>query len=143
MLRNFSFAFVRSRQLLGMASYLAKHHSHPDLESQSNLYEYLVKIPMHIMKGVRSVAGEPVAKEYLNTWIANELGYDIGKQRRLVAAGLAREAIANAYLATQAVIVHLNDRYRIFATGPRAEADLWRHFEISATARGTSWGGRP
>jgi hypothetical protein len=129
MLRNFSFAFVRLRQLLGMAGYLAKHKVHPDIEATSNLYEYLIKIPMHIMKGVRSVAYEPVGKEFLSSWIRDELGYDLADQLALVKTGRADEAIANAYLATQGVITQLNEQYRLYEAVPRHEADLWRYME--------------
>ncbi len=129
MLRNFSFAFVRLRQLLGMAAYLSKHGVHPDLGSQSNLYEYLIKIPMHIMKGVRQVAGEPIDKDYLNSWTTRSLGYDIQDQLRSIGARRADRAIANAYLATHGVVAHLNERYKVFEPVPQAVGDLWRHLE--------------
>jgi hypothetical protein len=114
MIRNFSFAFIRLRQLLGMAGYLARQKTHGGLDGQTNLYEYFVKIPMHIMKGVRSVAHEPISKEYINSWTASELGYDLTDQMALIRARRFTEAIANAYLATHSVISHLNDRYQIF-----------------------------
>ena len=114
MVRNFSFAFIRLRQLLGMAGYLARQKTHGGLQDQTNLYEYFVKIPMHIMKGVRSVAREPISKEYINAWTAAELGYDLKDQMALLRARRFTEAIANAYLATHGVISHLNERYQIF-----------------------------
>lgn len=114
MVRNFSFAFIRLRQLLGMAGYLSKQKVHGGLLDQTNLYDYFVKIPMHIMKGVRSVAREPISKEYINAWTAAELGYDLNEQMALLKGRRFAEAIANAYLATHGVITHLNDRYRVF-----------------------------
>src|SRR5215471_16869995 len=51
MIRNFSFAFIRLRQLLGMAGYLSSEKCHSGIQNQTNLYEYFIKIPMHIMKG--------------------------------------------------------------------------------------------
>ncbi len=114
MLRNFSFAFIRLRQLLGMAGYLAKQKTHGGLQNATNLYEYFVKIPMHIMKGVRSVAHESISKEYINSWTADALGYDLNEQLLLLKHGRFSEAISNAYLATQDVITHLNMRYQIF-----------------------------
>jgi hypothetical protein len=117
MVRNFSFAFIRLRQLLGMAGYLARQKTHGGLQNQTNLYEYFVKIPMHIMKGVRSVAHEPISKEYINAWTASELGYDLKDQMALLTARRFTEAIANAYLATHSVIYRLNDRYQIFDGG--------------------------
>jgi hypothetical protein len=117
MVRNFSFAFIRLRQLLGMAGFLARQKTHGGLQDQTNLYEYFVKIPMHIMKGVRSVAREPISKEYINAWTAAELGYDLKDQMALLRARRFTEAIANAYLATHGVISHLNERYQIFDGG--------------------------
>lgn len=114
MIRNFSFAFVRLRQLLGMAGYLSSAKRHTGLQEQTNLYEYFVKIPMHIMKGVRSVVNEPISKEYINAWMASELGYDLTEQMALIRAKNFTEAIANAYLATQGVIFHLNSCYKVF-----------------------------
>lgn len=114
MVRNFSFAFIRLRQLLGMAGYLAKQKLHSGLQNPMNLYEYFVKIPMHIMKGVRSVAHEPISKEYINAWTAEALGYDLNDQLFLLSKGQFAEAIANSYLATHGVITHLNDCYEVF-----------------------------
>lgn len=114
MLRNFSFAFIRLRQLLGMAGYLAKRKTHGGLQNAANLYEYFVKIPMHIMKGVRSVAHEPISKEYINSWTSEALGYDLNEQLLLLNQGRVSEAISNAYLATHDVMSHLNKRYEVF-----------------------------
>lgn len=114
MLRNFSFAYIRLRQLLGMAGYLALQKMHGGLQDQTNLYQYFVKIPMHIMKGVLSVAYEPIAKERINAFTVKELGYDLDEQSALLNAGRFAEAVSNAYLATQGVITHLNDRYGLF-----------------------------
>jgi hypothetical protein len=120
MVRNFSFAFIRLRQLLGMAGYLSKQKLHSGLQNQTNLYEYFVKIPMHIMKGVRSVAHEPIAKEYINDWTAAELGYNLNEQMTLLRMRCFMEAIANAYLATHGVISHLNDYYNVFESDASA-----------------------
>jgi hypothetical protein len=114
MMRNFSFAFIRLRQLLGMAGYLSSEKRHAGLNEQTNLYEYFVKIPMHIMKGVRSVVHEPISKEYINAWTASELGYDLTEQMALIRDKHFTQAIANAYLATHGVISYLNGCYNVF-----------------------------
>lgn len=116
--RNFSFAFIRLRQLLGMAAFLVERGRHAGLEGKESLYNYFVKIPMHIMKGVLSVVGEPVAKEQLHSWMDAELGYDLTAQEALCLTGHLWEAIARAYLATYDVIGHLNDRYGLFSLDP-------------------------
>lgn len=124
-IRNFSFGFIRMRQLLGMAAFLARHGVHEDLDDQRNLYEYFIKIPMHIMKGILSVAGEPVAKEKINACIAKELGYDIREQIILIEKQACSEAISNAHLGTMKVMEDLNTRYKVFETVPRSLSDIW------------------
>jgi hypothetical protein len=131
MIRNFSFAFIRLRQLLGMAGYLAQEGIHYGLDGKRSLYQYFLKIPMHIMKGVRSVLKEPIAKEYLNAWSANKLGYDYKEQIALCENGKTWEAVANAYFATQAAISHLNNCYKVFKTVPVDASLLWSQLESS------------
>jgi hypothetical protein len=126
MVRNFSFAFIRLRQLLGMAGYLAIARLHPGLHLQSNLYEYFIKIPMHVMKGVLSIAREPIAKDHINRWTAASLGYDLADQASLVETGRMQDAIANAYHATRGVVSHLNSRFGVFERVPRNQADVAR-----------------
>lgn len=127
LLRNFSFGFIRLRQLLGMAGYLSKAGIHGGLINQTNLYEYFVKIPMHVMKGILSVVNEPIAKEIINDWTHKELGYDLDKQMKLIASGQLTDAIANAYFATYKVLERLNERYQVYEQVPRKEADLWSY----------------
>jgi hypothetical protein len=134
MARNFSFAFIRLRQLLGMAGYLALAKVHAGLHLQSNLYEYFIKIPMHVMKGVLSVAREPIAKDLINDWTTRELGYDLADQAALVAQGRMQDAIASAYHATRGVVSHLNDRFGVFEVVPRRDADLWRSLGPASSA---------
>jgi hypothetical protein len=102
------------RQLLGMAGYLSRHGVHPDLGPQSNLYEYLVKIPAHIMKGVLQAAGANVDKDQLNAWTTDQLGYDVATQLAAIRARRADRAITEAYLATHGVIAHLNHEYQVY-----------------------------
>ena len=110
-----------------MAGYLSSEKCHSGLQNQTNLYEYFIKIPMHIMKGVRSVVFEPISKEYINAWTATQLGYDLIEQMELVRAKDFTKAIANAYLATHGVISYLNRRYEVFDDGP-----LERRIHLSA-----------
>lgn len=137
MLRNFSFGFIRLRQLLGMSAYLADHRVHAGLRDHRNLYEYFAKIPMHIMKGVRAVAGEPVDKELINAWTARELGYDAPGQLALVEAGRPDVAMVGAYVATAGVMRHLNARYRVYDVVPREDGDFHRHLEKPAPRSAT------
>ncbi|MCW3463442.1 hypothetical protein [Chitinophaga nivalis] len=112
--RNFSFGYVRMRQLLGMAAFLAKEGTHFGLESKSNLYQYFIKIPMHIVKGMRAAMQEPINKVLINKWTKATLDYDIDEQVALCMNGQAWKAISNAYGATLQLLYVLNKVYAAF-----------------------------
>jgi hypothetical protein len=105
--RNFSFAFIRLRQLLGMAAYLSEAGIHAD-STTASLYHYFVKIPMHIVKGVRGAMCRPIAKEAIEAGMRATIGYDVAGSIRLCQEAQAWRAIANAYQATHATIHALN-----------------------------------
>ena len=111
--RNFSFAFIRLRQLLGMAAYLSKVGIHAD-SSTTSLYNYFVKIPMHIVKGVRGAMRQPIAKEAIGESMRAALGYDFVEATRMCANGQTWRAIADAYHATHATIHNLNAEFGAF-----------------------------
>ncbi|HEY9259622.1 hypothetical protein, partial [Chitinophaga sp.] len=113
--RNFSFGYVRMRQLLGMAGFLAKEGTHFGLEGKANLYQYFIKIPMHIVKGMRAAMQEPNNKELINQWTKTNLNYAIEEQVALCESGCPWEAISNAYAATLKLLYVLNDTYKAFA----------------------------
>ncbi|MDB5072255.1 MAG: hypothetical protein JWM87_3366 [Candidatus Eremiobacteraeota bacterium] len=104
--RNFSFGYLRMRQLLGMAAHLAQSES-TALDDRAELFEYFVKVPMHIYKGIAAVAGEPVHKERLRALLVERWDYDLERQRRAVAEGEAVSAMCRAFLATAAVLKDL------------------------------------
>lgn len=100
--RNFSFGYLRMRQLLGMAAHLALQDTPPN--DRVELFEYFLKVPMHIYKGIAALAGEPVDKERLRALLAERWGYDLDRERRAVADGDAVSAMCRAFLATAAVL---------------------------------------
>jgi hypothetical protein len=112
--RNFSFGYVRMRQLLGMAGFLAKEGTHFGLEGKANLYQYFIKIPMHIVKGMRAAMRAPNNKELINQWTKTTLDYAIEEQVALCENGQPWEAISNAYAATLKLLYVLNDTYHAF-----------------------------
>ncbi|MFZ4262458.1 hypothetical protein ACFRAE_10455 [Sphingobacterium sp. HJSM2_6] len=110
-LRNFSFAIIRLRQLLGMASFLSQEGKHFGLSGNENIYHYFIKIPMHITKGVRSAYGDPIDKEIINEWTKQQFHYSIDQQMQLCTENRTWEAISNAYIATLKVMDALNEEY--------------------------------
>lgn len=113
LMRNFSFAFVRMRQLLGMAAYLSYQAEQGVIKEARSLYEYFTKIPMHIYKGTCSVFNENISKELIKEWISETHGYDIDEQLNLVSKSEPDKAVAYSYLATMAVLNSLNNKYRV------------------------------
>lgn len=112
--RNFSFAFIRLRQLLGMAAFLAREGVHANTATTASLYNYFVKIPMHIVKGVRGSMGDPNAKEKIEAEMLRELEYDLRRAAAQCLTGDPWRAISDAYHATHATIGLLNAEYRAF-----------------------------
>jgi len=112
--RNFSFGYVRMRQLLGMAGFLAKEGTHSGLEGKANLYQYFIKIPMHIAKGMRAAMQDPNSKELINQWTKSTLDYAVEEQIALCENGQPWQAISNAYAATLKLLYVLNDTYHAF-----------------------------
>jgi hypothetical protein len=122
LVRNVSFGFIRLRQLLGLCGSLAREPARPVDPGDASLYEYFMKIPMHVMKGIRAAVGEPVAKEVVNEWTTRALGYDIDRQLALLRTGRLVEAAARACCATEAMLLRLGSDYGIFeSVEPRDE----------------------
>lgn len=80
--RNFSFGFVRLRQLLGMAAFALQQPVHDPADDKANLYGYFVKIPLNVVRGIRGALGECTTKEEVQTWCRTRLGYDVAEQKR-------------------------------------------------------------
>jgi hypothetical protein len=110
-LRNFSFAIIRLRQLLGMASFLSQEGKHFGLTGNENIYHYFIKIPMHITKGVRSAFNDSINKEWINNWTMETFKYSIPDQMTLCTEQRTWQAIANSYIATLQVMDALNKQY--------------------------------
>ena len=104
--RNFSFGYLRMRQLLGMAAHLAASDDRR-VADRAELFEYFIKVPMHIYKGIVAVRGEPVGKDRLRGLLRERWGYDLDRQRDAIARGDAVAAMCRAYLATRAVLKDL------------------------------------
>src|SRR5207249_3575630 len=97
LLRNFSFGFVRLRQLLGMAAFAAVQSLETAADDKRSLYGYFEKIPLNVAKGIRGAAREDIAKERVVEWTRDAIGYEVSG-----APGAA--AIARAAWATEAIL---------------------------------------
>lgn len=108
--RNFSFGFVRMRQLIGM-TYAMLQLQTPD-DDKANLQAYFAKIPLNVARGILGATGTAVTKEAVVRWAANTLSYspDAG-----MTEGPAMSLAASAW-ATNQTLVHFNKEYCVCKT---------------------------
>jgi hypothetical protein len=111
--RNFSFGFIRFRQILGMCAppHLIAEAGQGD---QLNLLSYFAKIPLNVAKGILGAKGVTVTKQELLQWAATSLNYSpVDAAARIAEDRLT--AMATAAWATHRTMVHFNHRYCICA----------------------------
>jgi hypothetical protein len=109
--RNYSFGFIRLRQLLGMAAFASGHPLHTTDDDKRNLYGYFVKIPLNVAKGTRGAVGHSITKLDIEDWIADKTDYDARTMLNWCAEERAGDAIASAAWCTQRVMILLNEEY--------------------------------
>lgn len=107
-LRNFSFGMVRLRQQLGMLSGAVFGTECTLEDDKKNLYGYFIKIPSNIVKGTFGSMGTVVTKEYANTWLLNECGFDANHWQKEGARGNVTRALSESACATVNAMQHLN-----------------------------------
>jgi hypothetical protein len=132
LLRNYSFGFVRLRQLIGMAAHAARRPLGEGRDEKRSLYGYFAKIPLNVMKGISAAVGEPVAKESIAGWMRDELAYDVDEQLRRCARGHGGAAIATAAWATAEVMARMNEAHPVYRRVPASDAQLWDELESPA-----------
>jgi hypothetical protein len=116
--RNFSFGYVRLRQIMGMAAYAASAPHSDANDDKTNLYNYFVKIPHNIFKGTYGVDGVLFNKNEVAARIREAFDYDLDKQIALCRSGLAGEALATAAWCTQNLLCRLNSTFNVFQESP-------------------------
>jgi len=113
--RNFSFGFVRMRQLIGMAAYAARQSLVASTDDKRNLFQYFIKIPLNVVKGIQGVLDSPMPKERVNEWCIEHIGFDMAYQNTVCQQGKAASAIASAAWATERVLVEYNHKLKVYA----------------------------
>jgi hypothetical protein len=114
--RNVSFGMVRQRQQLGMVSAALVEAAGTDGDGRRNLYEYFAKIPANIAKGTFGATGRKLPKQAVHEWLQDRCGFDApGAQARAV-TGPPGPALADAAVATSAVLQALNDELGLVTT---------------------------
>lgn len=130
MLRNYSFGFVRMRQIIGMAAYAAAvPNIAAGFEDKHNLFHYFIKIPLNVAKGIQGTVGNIDTNEQIQHWATNEIAYSLEEQYRQCDAGECASALANSALATLEVLKYYNEKLTIFETVPQKNAQLWNEME--------------
>jgi hypothetical protein len=134
LLRNYSFGFVRLRQLIGMAAHAVGRPLGDGSDEKRSLYGYFAKIPLNVMKGIRAALGEPVAKDEIAAWMRSELDYDAELQLRDCIDGRADAAISTAAWATAEVMTRMNGEHPVYRHVHARDAQLWQQLERVAPA---------
>ena len=110
--RNYSFGYVRFRQLLGMAAHYANITS--DSDDKLNLLNYFIKIPMNVFKGIQGCY-EPIAtNEEVKKWARETLDFDVTALQARAKEGFSMDSIAAAAWATQEVMHWFDKKHTIF-----------------------------
>lgn len=110
--RNYSFGFVRFRQLLGMAACYGNIQSATD--DKSNLLNYFIKIPVNVFKGIQGCYGSIDTNEDIKKWARETLGFDVTALQEKARNGFSMDSIASAAWATQEVMHWFNKKHHIF-----------------------------
>ena len=110
--RNFSFGFVRFRQLLGMASFANEVGS--DSDDKKNLMDYFIKIPLNVSKGIQGCTERIRTNEEIRKWFIDTLDFDVDYLRAQSHLGNHAPSVATAAWATQEVMHKANESLNFF-----------------------------
>lgn len=110
--RNFSFGFIRFRQQMGMAAHVNKNDQLED--SKVNLYNYFIKIPLNVSKGIMGCSGSVTNNELLKSWFIDQMAFDVEALKEKSLHGNHAEAIAIASWATCEVMKYYNKKLALF-----------------------------
>lgn len=111
--RNYSFGFVRFRQLMGMAAHYGNISSNSD--DKLNLLNYFIKIPMNVFKGIQGCYGNIGTNEEIKAWAKETIGFDVTAEQLKAKDGFSMDSIASATWATQEVMHWFNIKNKIFS----------------------------
>jgi len=109
--RNFSFGFIRFRQLLGMAAHVNNVSTESD--DKKNLLHYFTKIPLNVSKGIQGCYKNITNNEELRKWFLENLNFDVDIQIEKSHSGNPIEAISSSTWATQEVMKFYNKELNI------------------------------
>jgi hypothetical protein len=110
--RNYSFGFIRFRQLMGMAAHCGNITSNP--ADKLNLLNYFIKIPMNVFKGIQGCYSAIGTNEEVKEWARTTISFDVNAQQLKAKEGYAMDSIANSAWATQEVMHWFDRKYTIF-----------------------------
>jgi hypothetical protein len=108
--RNYSFGFIRFRQLMGMAA----HYGNITSTDKLNLLNYFIKIPMNVFKGIQGCYSAIGTNEEVKEWAKTTIAFDVDAQQLKAREGYSMDSIANAAWATQEVMHWFDQKYAVF-----------------------------
>lgn len=110
--RNYSFGFIRFRQLLGMAAHYGNIRS--DTDDKLNLLNYFIKIPLNVYKGIQGCYESIDTNEEIREWMKTKIGFDVTALQQNAREGFSMDSIASAAWATQEVMHWFDKEHHIF-----------------------------
>jgi hypothetical protein len=120
--RNYSFGFVRFRQLMGMAAHVGMEHGGSD--DKRNLIDYFIKIPLNVFKGIQGCYGKVGTNEEIKAWSAANIGFDVNARQQRAREGFATESVAHATWATQEVMHWFDKKNNILKAAHEPETSV-------------------
>ncbi|MBQ0733515.1 hypothetical protein [Aquimarina celericrescens] len=106
LLRNFSFGFIRFRQLMGMGAHVQSITTQND--DKRNLLDYFIKIPLNIAKGIDGCIGNVRSNESIKAWARTRLNFNLEYLKQLSRDGDHTLAISYSTWAAQEIL-HIYD----------------------------------
>ncbi len=116
LMRNFSFGFIRYRQLLGMGFYVNSITSKDD--DKRNLLDYFIKIPLNIAKGIEGSTGNISTNEAIKAWAINTMNFDVEALKAASREGNHLIAVSHAIYAAQEVLKIYNKQLQVLVSEP-------------------------
>jgi hypothetical protein len=109
--RNFSFGYVRMRQIMGMAAAAQEEIPVDPADDKANLYGYFLKIPANVYKGTHGVIAQAMSKDRVAALLRKRFGFDLVQLGREPHLG---DALASAAWCTKELLFELNRTFSVY-----------------------------
>jgi hypothetical protein len=123
--RNYSFGFIRYKQLMGMASRIGNITGYN--EDKLNLLNYFIKTPLNVFNGIQRCYTTIGTNEDIKEWMKTTIDFDADLLQLKATKGYSMDSIAHAAWATQEVMHWFDKKYTIFYRQYQSETTAINH----------------